>query len=200
MNRQQRVRSSLRERKPRGFRPWGWVSLFLFLIIVALVVVPVIRRSLRTAERLEHRTAIPRVVQAHPEPTPATVKRAEKTFSFYTQLKRRFEIVLPEEERSARTDHGRHPIVHPGRYLIQVGSFRHWQRANQLKAKLALWGIVAQINPVRISNGERWDRVQIGPIDRLNRLNALRKLLSRHRVTTLLIRLNLPARGPGPAY
>jgi cell division protein FtsN len=188
----------LRERKPKGFRPWGWVSLVLFLIIVALLVVPVIRHSLRTAERLEHRTTLPRVARAHPEPTPATVTRAEKTFSFYTQLKKRFEIVLPEEERSARTDHGRHPIVHPGRYLIQVGSFRHWQRANQLKAKLALWGIVAQINPVRISNGERWDRVQIGPIERLNHLNTLRRLLSRHRVTMLLIRLNPPGRGAGP--
>ncbi len=197
--RRQRNRNGSRERKPRGFRPWGWVSLVLFLVIVALIVVPVIRHSLRTAERLEQRPTSPRVVRVHPEPTPATVTRAEKTFSFYTQLKRHFEIVLPEEERSARTDHGRHPVVHPGHYLIQVGSFRHWRRANALKAKLALWGIVAQINPVRISNGERWNRVQIGPIDRLNRLNALRQILSGHRLTMLLIQLNPSAQRSGPA-
>jgi cell division protein FtsN len=175
------------------------VSLILLFVIIALIVVPIIRRSLKTAERLEHRATAPAMVRVHPEPTPATVKQAEKTFSFYTLLKRRFEIVLPEEERSARTDHGRHPVVHPGHYLIQVGSFRHWQRANRLKARLALWGVVAQINPVRISNGERWNRVQIGPVDRLDRLNALRHLLFQHHMTMLLIRLNPTVRKSRPA-
>ncbi len=186
--RRKRMRKN-RGSKP-GFRPWGWVSVILALVVVLLLVAPVIRHSIRTAERLEHegRHPIPQAVTPEP-PTPA-LRRAERTFTFYHLLSRpRFEIVLPDEERNARTDHGHHPVRQPGHYLIQVGSFRHWARANQLKAQLAFWGIVAQINPVRISNGETWNRVQIGPIDEIRQLNTVRRALARHHMDSLLIEL-----------
>ncbi|EQD71033.1 sporulation domain-containing protein [mine drainage metagenome] len=173
-----------------SFRPWGWVSLLLAFVVVLLLVIPVIRHSIRTAERLEQRGRHPLPATPKPKPPTPALRHAERTFSFYQLLTRpRFEIANPGLVQNARTDYGHHPVRHPGQYLIQVGSFRRWSQANRLKAQLAFWGILAHIHSVRIDNGETWNRVQIGPIGHLRQLNQVRAALARHHVTSLLIEL-----------
>ncbi len=188
------------QRKPprRGgqasFRPWGYVSLVLAFVVVVILVIPVIRHSIRTADRLEQRghPALPKTPQPKP-PTPAQ-RQAEKTFSFYQLLTQpHFEISHPDQVKNARTDYGHHPVRQPGQYLIQVGSFRHKARASRLRAQLALWGIVAQIRSARVPDGAIWNRVEIGPINHLRELNTVRTALARHHVATLLIQLKHPS-------
>ncbi|MHB1544550.1 MAG: SPOR domain-containing protein [Gammaproteobacteria bacterium] len=186
-------RHKRKRQRPGGktsFRPWGWVSLLLAIVVVLLLVIPVIKHSIRTAERLEQRGRHPLPQTPKPKPPTPALRHAERTFSFYQLLTQpRFEIVHPDQVQNARTDYGHHPVRQPGQYLIQVGSFRRWAQANRLKAQLALWGIVAHINPVRIDHGETWNRVQIGPIGHLKQLNRVRTTLALHRVTSLLIEL-----------
>ena len=55
------------------------------------------------------------------------------------------------------------PATLPGRYLIQVGSFKERAEAEQQKANLALLGIETRIEKVTIDNDQTWYRVRIGP-------------------------------------
>lgn len=188
--RRRKHRNPQRARRKGSFRPWGWVSLLLAFVVVILLVIPIIHHSIRTAEHLEQHGQPKRLEIPHPKPPPPGLHHAERTFTFYHLLTRpRFEIAHPDQVQSARTDYGHHPVSQPGRYLIQVGSFRRWSEADRLKAELAFWGIVAHISSVRIDHGETWHRVQIGPIGDLHQLNRVRSVLATHHVTSLLIAL-----------
>ncbi|HEX7341381.1 MAG TPA: SPOR domain-containing protein [Rhodanobacteraceae bacterium] len=63
-----------------------------------------------------------------------------------------------------------------GQYLLQVGSFPKASDAQALKAKLALSGFRAEIQPVTI-NGQTWNRVRLGPYASATALEADRKRL-----------------------
>ena len=76
----------------------------------------------------------------------------------------------------------------PGWYVLQIGSFTRLEAAESLKARLALVGMNARIQPVRI-NRETWYRVRIGPTDDLEQLNADRARLQEHRFGSQLVKL-----------
>lgn len=61
-------------------------------------------------------------------------------------------------------------------YLLQIGSFPKSSDAEALKAKLALQGFRADIQPVTI-NGETWNRVRLGPYTSASKLEAAKKKL-----------------------
>lgn len=85
-------------------------------------------------------------------------------FTFY-ELLPDYEIVIPKEAlKGAKPapDAGA-PAASPGRYLIQVGSFRDRAEADQQKANLALLGVESRIEKVTIDNDQTWYRVRIGP-------------------------------------
>ena len=75
----------------------------------------------------------------------------------------------------------------PGWYVLQIGSFTRLDAAESLKARLALVGMNARIQPVRI-NRETWYRVRIGPTDDLEQLNADRARLQEHRFGYYLVK------------
>ncbi len=61
----------------------------------------------------------------------------------------------PQPQPQARPETG-------GRVLLQTGSFRQFQQADEMKARLALMGLTANIREVRI-NGQTFHRVYVGP-------------------------------------
>lgn len=61
-------------------------------------------------------------------------------------------------------------------YLLQVGSFPNASDAEALKAKLALQGFRADIQPVTI-NGQTWNRVRLGPYSSASALEAAKNKL-----------------------
>lgn len=72
-------------------------------------------------------------------------------------------------------------------YLLQVGSFRRLNEADQLKAKLALLGIEASIQSVELASGETWHRVQVGPFSDPQHLNEVRKRLQAKQIHAIVL-------------
>jgi cell division protein FtsN len=78
------------------------------------------------------------------------------------------------------------PITTPGRYLLQVGSFRNEQEAEGLKSYLISLGIQASIEKTNLNETGRWYRVQVGPLTDLNQLNQTRALLAKNNIHAIL--------------
>lgn len=105
---------------------------------------------------------------------PAAPKRAEPVVAkpkldFYTILPE-VETVLPDRNRgkSAKTERPEDGV----RYILQAGSFASFQDADQLKAKLALQGVQAQIQKVTIEGRGEYHRVRLGPYANVEDLDA----------------------------
>ncbi len=78
------------------------------------------------------------------------------------------------------------PVETPGQYYLQAGSFRSHDEADRMQAHLALLGIESSIQKVDIDDDE-YQRVRIGPISDLDRLNLIREKLRKAGVDALLM-------------
>ncbi|MYF67978.1 MAG: hypothetical protein F4182_10365 [Gammaproteobacteria bacterium] len=80
------------------------------------------------------------------------------------------------------------PVDTPGMYVLQMGAFVRQTEAESLKARLALVGMTARIQPVMVDR-QTYYRVRIGPTDDLVQLNADRARLQQHRFDSILLKL-----------
>ena len=121
-------------------------------------------------------------------PTKSTDSMTLPRFDFYTILPE-LEVAIPEEELLAASKKPATQNTTDGiDYMLQAGSFRSLEQADRLKAKLALEGIVASIQTVRIKDSETWHRVRVGPIRDIATLNQTRKRLSDIGVPSIVIK------------
>lgn len=75
-----------------------------------------------------------------------------------------------------------------GNYILQVGSFKQHKAADQVKARLALLGFQAYIEP-GVINGEGTFRVRIGPYENLGKLKSARERLLANNLDFMQMRL-----------
>jgi cell division protein FtsN len=104
----------------------------------------------------------------------ATTSTDDTDFSFYQRLPK-FEVVVPEKERSARLNPATR-IDKPGTYFLQIGSYRDSEEAQRVQAQLARQDIIATVQRVAVDN-DVWHRVRVGPISDLAELGNLRSRL-----------------------
>lgn len=116
-----------------------------------------------------------------PEPSkdetakPETAKKDKPKYDFYTILPET-ETVLPD--RSTRTKPDRTTKAETGvTYVLQAGSFPNFKDADELKAKLAINGLVAHIQKVSIEGKGDYYRVRLGPFDQLDTMDAAEQQL-----------------------
>lgn len=114
-------------------------------------------------------------------PDPAPPKRPESAVTkpkldFYTVLPE-VETVLPDRRRGKPAKAER-PAAGE-RYVLQAGSFAHFEDADQLKAKLAFQGLQAQIQKITIEGKGEFHRVRLGPYANLEQLDAVNQQLAR---------------------
>ncbi len=96
----------------------------------------------------------PNLVVAKPKlPTP--------TFNFYDTLPE-MEVVISDSESAGKAEKNKEDKA-KSQYILQVASFRKASDADEMKAKLALLGFEAEIEPRRFASGVVWHRVKIGP-------------------------------------
>jgi len=127
-----------------------------------------------------------KILQAREKPTPPPPK---PRFDFYNLLPE-MEVIVPEQEISGKPTHeGVKQVEKPGTYLLQAGSFRSQQQADQLRAKLALLGLETSLQTVSINSKQAWHRVRVGPFNNLEDLNAARSLLKKNGIDAILMRL-----------
>lgn len=108
-------------------------------------------------------------------------------YDFFTVLPE-MEIIVPEEELNVRSqpDSTSAPANGSTEYLLQVGSFRSNGDAEEMKARLALLGIVARVQSVTV-NDATWHRVRIGPVAGARAAEELRRQLSENGIDSLVM-------------
>jgi len=112
---------------------------------------------------------------------------ARPRFDFYTILPE-LEVAIPEEELVEQARHPEKAPARQGNYVLQAGSFRSADQADQLRARLALQGIEASIQTVKIKGGETWHRVRVGPLPDIATVNRVRKRLRAIGVPSIVVR------------
>lgn len=114
-------------------------------------------------------------------------EKPEPRFKFYDMLPN-FEVVIPEEDTVVRNASLSTPLDTPGIYVLQAGSFSSHADADRMKARLAMLGIASRIQRVSVDDKD-YHRVRIGPVDSLDRLNAMRSQLHDAEVDIMVIRV-----------
>lgn len=108
-------------------------------------------------------------------------------FDFYTILPEQ-EVVVPEssdeEERQGKVKERE-----PTKYLLQAGSFRTLPQADSLRARLALLGVEATIETVRMKEGDTWHRVRVGPFNSVREIAKIQERLRRKEIQTLRVKI-----------
>jgi cell division protein FtsN len=138
--------------------------------------------------------------------TPVAEAKPKKNYDFY-QVLPEAEVVIPDAELSAkakaeqqaRAAQGATPATTTapastpatpataGRYVLQAGSYPDPKAADEAKAKLALVGFVAQVQPVTI-NGKTWHRVRVGPYASASDLEAAKKSLADSGISAIALK------------
>lgn len=80
------------------------------------------------------------------------------------------------------------PVADNARFLIQAGAFRGSEEAESLKARIALTGEIARVEPASI-NGTTVYRVRMGPYPNASALAAAKQTLASHGITAQAIRV-----------
>ena len=166
----------------------GWIWM-LFGLAVGLSVAA----SIYINDRSLRHAAAPAPESPTTKPRPLTSARTAskakpaRRFEFYEMLPK-FEVVIPEEEKSVRPDVARTPVELPGIYVLQAGSFSNFSDADRVKAQLALLGIASRIQRVSIDD-KVYHRVRIGPMESLDSLNTLRQQLRQAEIEVIVIRV-----------
>lgn len=76
-----------------------------------------------------------------------------------------------------------------GLYVLQVGSFKEYKSADEIKARLALIGIRADIQRVVINGRDVRHRVRVGPYKDPEKLHEVRKHLLANKLDFMLLKL-----------
>ncbi|WP_372759883.1 SPOR domain-containing protein [Pseudoalteromonas sp.] len=88
--------------------------------------------------------------QANPTATPAVTVVRPRTPEFIKEIKNH-EVQVEVKE-----------LEQKGPYVMQCGSFKTYQQAESLKAKIAFAGLISEIKETTGSNG-KWYKVRLGP-------------------------------------
>lgn len=166
---------------------WVWLSLGLTLGIASVLLTQLVVNRAGSKDGLAGLFAArPKPAGTAPAKRPAPVPPKPK-LDFYTVLPE-IETVLPD--RSSRAKTAATERTEPGaRYMLQVGSFASFEEADQLKARLALQGLQAQIQKVVIEGKGEYHRVRLGPYKRLEDLDAANQQLSKLGIKALRLKL-----------
>jgi len=74
-------------------------------------------------------------------------------------------------------------------YYLQVGSFRSSADADNLKARLALLGIIASVQSADLSDKGIWYRVRVGPFTQKNRVDGMHQTLQENGIDAQFIKI-----------
>jgi len=88
----------------------------------------------------------------------------------------------PKESPKASTAGGKEA------FFLQAGSFQNAPDADNLKARLALLGVEANIETTTLPDKGVWHRVRVGPYTSVEELNRTRDTLKQNGVQTTLIK------------
>jgi cell division protein FtsN len=104
-------------------------------------------------------------------------------FDFYKILPGTEEAVTDKEFKRSS------PAAPKEVYFLQVAAFQRPADADNLKARLALSGIEAQIQTATLPDGQVWHRVRVGPFSNQDELSKSRTALKDNKLEANLIKV-----------
>lgn len=113
----------------------------------------------------------------------------EPQFDFYKILPNK-EVNISEWE-SVEEEAEAPPQNQPIMYVLQVGSFKEFQAADEIKARLALMGVTADIQRVVINGQDVRHRVRIGPYKNSSQLQQAKDRLLANDLDFMLLKLKM---------
>lgn len=194
-------KSSSRSKKPGQLPGWAWmlgglsIGLFVaFLVYLNNNIHPGKKTNIVTAfkETLQDARSVRKNDAKAPPPPPQDKKTArtavkpKPSFDFYTILPE-LEVAVPEQEIEDKSKQPPSQQDNTTNYTLQAGSFRDYKQADQLKAKLALQGIEANIQSVKVNN-DTWHRVRIGPIHKMAILTSTLRRLKKNNIAVIIVK------------
>ena len=136
--------------------------------------------------------------KAQDKPLAADQKAAEAAKSAKAEDKPRFDFytILPGKEQPVTERQMRESAkqaAKPGApkesYFLQAGSFPNPSDADNLKARLALMGMEANVEPANVAGKGVWYRVRLGPYTRVDEINRVRQQLTQNGIDVSLVRV-----------
>jgi len=196
-------RSRGANRPPRGGTVLGiFIGLVLGLVIAAVIAVymtkapvpfinkagtPSAKSSSPTQDRSLAETAKPAEPPKVAVPTAEPPKADKQRFDFYRILPGQEEPVSEKELRAAAAKKSANAPRES--YVIQAGAFQNPADADNLKARLALIGLQASVEPAVLPDKGTWYRVRLGPYGQLDEINRIRGQLAQNGVEASLVKL-----------
>jgi len=181
----------LQESKPRGSGSSMLIGVLIGLVLglgIALGIAWYINKMPNPFA-----TRIP-PMKTEPSSTPAPAKIDEKKAGA-PEGKPRFDFykILPGADETPAGKPGRETQKKPAAvretFFLQAGAFQNAADADNLKARLALFGVEATIQPATLPDKGVWHRVRVGPYTSVEELNRTRDTLKQNGVETALIKV-----------
>ncbi len=169
----------------------GWVWMLGGLLIgLAVALLVYLKDDLPVGGRA---TSAPVVDKSRFAPKQAVVKnkpakaKADKKprFDFYNLLPE-MEVFIPPQELEAERKHKPSESI---TYYLQVGSFRHMQDADRMRAQLALNNIESHIQRVTINDSQTWYRVRVGPFQSARKMDKVRNRLRAQSLDPIVLKV-----------
>ena len=113
---------------------------------------------------------------------------AKPRFDFYKILPGQ-EVPVTEKELRAAAKSPDKSGAPKDLYFVQAGSFQNPADADNLKARLALAGLVASVEPANLPDKGIWYRVRLGPFTQLDEINRIRATLAQNGVDASLVKI-----------
>jgi cell division protein FtsN len=113
-----------------------------------------------------------------------SAKQDQQEFDFYKILPGKLDAV-PGDDSAVKAP----PAAPAGkRTYLQVGAFQHESEADNLKAKLALLGVEANIQSVNVPDKGLLHRVRVGPFSRPDELERVRNQLKQNGIEASVVK------------
>ena len=113
-------------------------------------------------------------------------------FSFYKLLPK-ISVDVPKSKSEQSTQASKATDAQPAApafsYILQVASFKDFEKADSLKAKLAFEGLEAKIEKVTLNGSDIRHRVRIGPIHSEREMNKIRAQLRKQQIEPIMLKV-----------
>lgn len=122
------------------------------------------------------------------EPAKAAKAEEKPRFDFYRILPGQEEPVTEKQLRDAAKQASK-AGASKDTYFLQAGSFQNPAEADNLKARLAMMGVEAIVEPADLAGKGVWYRVRLGPYTRIDEINRVRQQLTQNGMDASLVRV-----------
>jgi cell division protein FtsN len=162
------------------------------LAVAALIAVYFLKTPMPFLEKgKEKPPGAPNLTEGAKPPEKAQQAKAETKprFDFYRILPGQEEPVTERQVREAQRQAQKTGEPPKETYLLQAGAFQNPADADNLKAKLALIGVEANVEPTNLAEKGIWYRVRVGPYTKLEDINRVRQQMVENGIQVSLVRV-----------